>query len=62
MATADSAIATFRDPAGSLHFEGERVVRRVDARRADAALQFLQSSLAQEWVEQGRLEIGRAHV
>lgn len=55
MATADPAIATFRDPAGSLRFEGDRVVRRVDAKRAGAAVAFLESPLAQEWVEQGRL-------
>ncbi|HEY1810600.1 MAG TPA: class I SAM-dependent methyltransferase [Acidobacteriaceae bacterium] len=48
-------LATFRDPSGSLRFEGDRVVRRVQADQAGAALAFLRSPLAQEWTEQGKL-------
>lgn len=47
--------STFRDPAGSLWFEGDVVKRRVKPETAEAALRFLQSSLAQEWVAAGRL-------
>ncbi|MGC2638551.1 MAG: methyltransferase type 12 [Acidobacteriaceae bacterium] len=55
MAVAELQQETFRDPAGSLRISGDRVVRRVHAEQAKAALQFLQSDLAQEWVRQGRL-------
>lgn len=53
--TAHPPLATFRDPSGSLRFEGDRVVRRVHANQAVAALAFLQSPLAREWTEQGKL-------
>ena len=55
MATAAFKLETFRDPSGSLLMEGDRVLRRVRPESAAAALQFLQSPLAQEWVRQGRL-------
>jgi SAM-dependent methyltransferase len=66
MAGASAAIETFRDPAGSLRLEGDRVQRRVRPRYARAALDFLSSDLAQEWVTQGRLiatkaVLGNAH-
>lgn len=50
-----SAIETFRDPAGSLKIQGDVVSRRVRPEKAAAALRFLRSPLAQEWVRQGRL-------
>lgn len=50
-----AAIATFRDPAGSLRVDGDIVIRRVKPEMAQAALGFLRSPLAQEWVAQGRL-------
>ncbi len=55
MAGAPAAIDTFRDPAGSLRIEGDVVKRRVKPEMAQAALRFLRSPLAQEWVAQGRL-------
>jgi SAM-dependent methyltransferase len=55
MAGSPATIETFRDPAGSLRIEGEVVKRRVSPEMASAALQFLGSPLAREWVDQGRL-------
>jgi hypothetical protein len=52
---AETPLATFRDPSGSLRFEGDRVIRQVRSESAAGALAFLQSSLAHKWVEQGRL-------
>lgn len=52
---APAAIETFRDPAGSLRIEGDVVRRRIKPEMADAALRFLRSPLAEEWVKQGRL-------
>ena len=54
MAT-NAILRTFRDPAGSLFFEGDRVFRAVSATQAAAALGFLNSSKAREWVRRGRL-------
>ncbi len=53
--TAETPLATFRDPSGSLRFEGDRVIRQVRSEGAAGALSFLRSPLAQKWVEQGRL-------
>jgi hypothetical protein len=55
MATAELTLETFRDPAGSLRIAGDRVLRGVHPEHAKAALRFLQSPTAQEWVTQGRL-------
>ena len=55
MAGALAAIETFRDPAGSLRVDGERVRRRVKPEYARAALDFLESDLARELVSKGRL-------
>lgn len=55
MAGVPAAIETFRDPAGSLRIEGDLVKRRVKPEMAQAALRFLASPLAKEWVSQGRL-------
>jgi SAM-dependent methyltransferase len=48
-------IATFRDPAGSLHIHGEDVLRTVHPRYAAEALRFLQSDLARRWTDEGHL-------
>lgn len=55
MGFAELTLETFRDPAGSLRMAGDRVLRRVRSEHAAAALQFLQSELARDWVAQGRL-------
>lgn len=55
MVEASAAIATFRDPAGSLKIEGDVVHRRVKPEMAEAALRFLRSPLARRWVSDGRL-------
>lgn len=55
MAAAGLTLETFRDPAGSLRFAGDRVLREVRREHAQAALSFLQTPTAQEWVTQGRL-------
>lgn len=55
MATVEQPLETFRDPGGSLRFEGERVLRRVRPEQAGAAVRFLHSELANEWVERGHL-------
>lgn len=55
MVTAETPLATFRDPSGSLRFEGDRVIRQVRPESAPGALEFLPSPRAQEWVGQGRL-------
>ena len=55
MAAGAAAIETFRDPAGSLRVEGNRVRRRVRVNYARAALDFLASDLARQWVSQGQM-------
>ncbi|HEX4037797.1 MAG TPA: class I SAM-dependent methyltransferase [Acidobacteriaceae bacterium] len=55
MGFAELTLETFRDPAGSLRVDGNRVLRRVNPEAAAAALAFLRSDLAHTWVEQGRL-------
>ena len=55
MAGSPAPIETFRDPAGALWIEGDLVKRRVKPEMAKAALRFLQSPLAKEWVAAGRL-------
>ena len=49
------SLETFRDPAGSLQLMGDRVLREVRRQRGRAALEFLRSSTAQQWVERGCL-------
>ncbi len=56
--------ATFRDPAGSLYFEGASVYRQVRPSYADATEAFLASPLAQRWMGNGELvatQITRRH-
>jgi SAM-dependent methyltransferase len=55
MGIAAPQLETFRDPAGSLRISGDLVVRRVRREHAAAALQFLESPLALDWVRQGKL-------
>ncbi len=55
MATTELTLETFRDPAGCLRIVGDRVVREVRPEHAEAALRFLRSPAAQEWVERGQL-------
>jgi SAM-dependent methyltransferase len=55
MPSAEVQLATFRDPAGSLRVEGDRVLRCVRPELACPALCFLESDLAHAWVAQGRL-------
>src|SRR6185312_6754948 len=45
----------FRDPAGTLQFEGHAVKRRVKPEAAKASLRFLRSPLAQQWISDGKL-------
>jgi SAM-dependent methyltransferase len=49
------AIATFRDPAGSLRISGDQVLRTVNPRYAAESLRFLQSDLARRWTDDGHL-------
>lgn len=44
---------TFRDPAGSLRIEKDRVLRSVQPEYASSTWAFLQSETAREWVEEG---------
>ena len=53
--TAASPRATFRDPAGSLRFEGELAVRRIAPSARAEVLDFLQSPLCQAMQQRGDL-------
>lgn len=55
MQSVQSQAETFRDPAGSLRVVDDRVLRRVRAGHAQAALEFLRSPAAQDWVHRGNL-------
>jgi SAM-dependent methyltransferase len=48
-------LSTFRDPAGSLRFEGERVLRIVRPEHSEESQRFLRSKLAQRWMAKGQL-------
>ncbi len=50
-----SPVATFRDPAGSLRIDDDRVLRTVRPEYAEDCLNFLGSELAQNWIATGRL-------
>jgi hypothetical protein len=54
-AASSASIETFRDPAGILRIQGDRVLRTVRAEYVPATLQFLDSALAQRWVADGRM-------
>jgi SAM-dependent methyltransferase len=49
------AVATFRDPAGSLRIQGDHVLRTVNPRYALESLRFIESDLARSWIRQGHL-------
>ncbi|MGC2403320.1 MAG: class I SAM-dependent methyltransferase [Acidobacteriaceae bacterium] len=49
------AVATFRDPAGSLRIQGDHVLRTVNPRFAPESLRFLESDLARTWIRRGHL-------
>jgi len=49
---------TFRDPAGSVEFAGEEVLRRVRPAAAVEALRFLHSSLVRNWQASGKMVAG----
>lgn len=46
---------TFRDPAGRLYRDGDRILREVNPQQAAQALGWLRSPLAQRWMEQRRM-------
>lgn len=49
------AIETFRDPQGRLYLEGDRVLREIYPDHLVPVLNWVQSSVAREWMRQGRL-------
>jgi len=55
MATAASVFTTFRDPAGTLRVEGERVLRTVHPEYAASTEAFLDSAVARELFSSGAL-------
>jgi SAM-dependent methyltransferase len=48
-------IATFRDPAGSLRIEKDRVLRVLHGDYADSVLGFVRSATGEAWADSGRL-------
>jgi hypothetical protein len=46
---------TFRDPAGRLYRDGDRILREVYPQHSAPVLAWLQSPLAQRWMQQGRM-------
>src|ERR1017187_7461512 len=53
--TSASPAATFRDPAGSLRFEGDLVVRTIDSSARAAVLDFLDEPFCRTMQERGDL-------
>jgi hypothetical protein len=49
------AIGTFRDPQGRVFLEGDRVLREIYPDHVEPVLAWVQSSIAREWMRQGRL-------
>jgi 2-polyprenyl-3-methyl-5-hydroxy-6-metoxy-1,4-benzoquinol methylase len=49
------AEGTFRDPAGRLYRDGDRILREVYPQHAASVLAWLRSPLAQRWIQQGRM-------
>lgn len=47
--------ATFRDPAGRLYPDGDRILREIYPQSVDPVLAWIRSPLAQRWMEQGRM-------
>jgi len=54
-APAEAQFRTFRDPAGSLTIEADRVVRRVRPGFESSTREFLASNLRQQWEQRGDL-------
>lgn len=52
---------TFRDPAGSLGIEENRVLRTVRPEFAVETQAFLDSGVAHEWTEAGRMVSSKVH-
>lgn len=48
-------IGTFRDPQRRLYLEGDRVLREIYPDHVEPVLSWVQSSIAREWMRQGRL-------
>src|SRR6478672_6778709 len=53
--TAAEPVATFRDPAGSLSFENDLVIRRIDPSARSSVLEFVESSFCRSLQERGDL-------
>ena len=50
-----SSASSFRDPAGTLVFEADRVVRTVRAEFVPDTVAFLNSAIAKKWLSRGNL-------
>ena len=46
---------TFRDPAGRLYRNGDRVLREICPEHSDSVLEWVRSSLARRWIQERRL-------
>ena len=53
--TSAAPVATFRDPAGSLSFEDDLVIRRIDPAARSSVLEFVESPLCRAMQERGDL-------
>ena len=49
------ANGTFRDPAGRLYRDGDRILREVHPLQAASAVAWLESPLARRWMQEGRM-------
>jgi hypothetical protein len=50
-----NSVSTFRDPKGKLHRNGDHIVREIFPEHVPSVLAWLQSPLAEGWVQQGRM-------
>jgi hypothetical protein len=46
---------TFRDPAGRLYRDGDRILREIYPQSASTVMEWLRSPLARRWMKQGRM-------
>jgi hypothetical protein len=53
----DSSVieGTFRDPAGRLYRDGDRILREVYPQYATSVFAWLRSPVAERWIQQGRM-------